>query len=172
MNTNRFVLTVAMILVATASTLLPHPPNFTPLGAIALFSGAFVPDRRAAFLVPLATLLLRDTIIGFHILMPFVYACFAFNICLGLWLRTKSNPWRVAGASLIGSIVFFIVTNFAVWALLGTFPPTFGGLTACYVAGLPYFRNTVSGDLFYAIVMFGTFALAQRRFPTLRATAA
>jgi hypothetical protein len=168
MNMQRFLAIIGMIVLAATSTLLPHPPNFTPLAAIALFAGAQFIDRRAVFAVTLGTLLLRDAILGFHVLMPFVYACYALNVCLGFWLRTDQRPWQVASAALVGSVVFFVVTNFAAWALLGTFPQSFKGLIACFVAGIPYFRNTVSSDLLYAMAMFGGFALAQWRIPSLR----
>jgi hypothetical protein len=168
MNTHRILAIIAMILVAAASTLVPHPPNFTPLAAIALFAGAQLNDRRAAFAVTLGTLLLRDAIIGFHLLMPVVYVCYAINVCLGFWLRSNQRPWRVASVALLGSAIFFVITNLAVWATLGTYPLTADGLFACYVAAIPYFRNTVASDLLYSVLMFGGFALAQARVPALR----
>ena len=167
MNVRRIIVIAAMIIVAAAASLIPHPPNFTPLAAIALFAGACL-NRRTAFALALGALLARDAILGFHILMPAVYACYAFNVCLGFWLRDKQSAWRVAGASLVGSIVFFVVTNLAVWAALDTYPHTAKGLLACYVGGIPYFRNTVASDLIYSIAMFGFFAFAQLRMPTLR----
>jgi hypothetical protein len=161
-----------MIAVAAASSLIPHPPNFTPLAAIALFAGAEMADRRMAFVVTLGALLLRDAILGFHLLMPVVYACYAFNVGLGFWLSTNQKPWRVVSATLLGSTVFFLVTNFAVWIVLPAYPHTAEGLLRCYVAGIPYFRNTLASDLIYCIVMFGGFALAQSRMPSLRPAAA
>jgi hypothetical protein len=171
MNIHRSLAIIGMIAIAAASTLLPHPPNFTPLAAIALFLGAQLNDRRAAFAITLGALLVRDTIIGFHSLMPFVYACYALNICLGVWIRSDQKLWRIAVVSVVGSTIFFFVTNFAVWALLGTFPQTGTGLVACYVAGIPYFRNTIASDLFYSLAMFGAFAFAQTRIPSLRPAA-
>ena len=168
MNTHRILAIIAMIFVAAASTLVPHPANFTPLAAIALFAGAQLNDRRAAFAVTLGTLLLRDAIIGFHLLMPVVYVCYAINVCLGFWLRSNQPPWRVASVALLGSAIFFVITNLAVWATLGTYPLTTDGLLACYVAAIPYFRNTVASDLLYSVLMFGGFALAQARVPALR----
>ena len=167
MNIHRLMVIAAMIFVAAASSLIPHPPNFTPLAAIALFAGAHL-SRRAAFTLAFGALLVRDAIIGFHSLMPFVYVCYAFNVCLGFWLRDQRSPLRVAGASLIGSVIFFLITNFAVWAVLETYPHTVPGLLACYVAGIPYFGNTLASDLIYSLAMFGLFAFAQLRIPTLR----
>src|SRR3954464_7724357 len=105
MNIHRLLFIIAMIVVAAASTLIPHPPNFTPLAAIALFAGANLFDRRAAFAVTLGTLLLRDAVLGFHVLMPFVYACYALNVCLGFWVQMNQKPWRVASAALVGSSI-------------------------------------------------------------------
>ena len=171
MNTHRILAIVAMIVVAAASTLVPHPPNFTPLAAIALFAGAQLNDRRAAFGVTLGTLLLRDAVIGFHLLMPVVYVCYAINVCLGFWLRSNQRPWRVAAASLLGSLIFFLATNLAVWVTLGTYPLTADGLLTCYVSAIPYLRNTVASDLLYSVLMFGGFTLAQARVPSLRPAA-
>ena len=169
MKTHRILAIIGMIIIAAASTLFPHPPNFTPLAAIALFAGAHLNDRRAAYAVTLGTLLLRDAVIGFHLLMPVIYVCYAINVMLGLWLRANQRPWRVVGAAALGSMIFFIVTNLAVWAALGSYPHTPGGLLSCYVAAIPYFRNTVASDLLYSVLMFGGFALAQARMPSLRA---
>ena len=167
MNIHRLIVIAAMIIVAAAASLIPHPPNFTPLAAIALFAGAYL-NGRASFALALGALVARDAILGFHILMPAVYACYAFNVWLGFWLRDEQSVWRVAGASLAGSIVFFFVTNFAVWAAFNTYAHTARGLLACYVAGIPYFRNTIASDLLYSMAMFGIFAFAQLRIRTLR----
>lgn len=166
-NTRYFILT-GTVLAAAAARLLPHPWNFTPIGAMALFGGAQFASKRASFLVPLAALFLSDLVLGLHLLMPFVYACFALTVCLGFWVRRQPGVGRIAVASLISSTLFFLVTNFGVWACLNTYPKTAGGLLTCYAAGLPFFRNGLLGDLFYAGLLFGALALAQRRFATLR----
>jgi hypothetical protein len=158
-----------MIVVAAAASLIPHPSNFTPLAAIALFAGAHL-ARRAAFTLAIGALLVRDLILGMHVLMPAVYACYALNVFLGAWLNGKHSPMRIVGASIIGSVTFFVVTNFASWVAFDTFPKTAQGLLACYVAGIPYFRNTVASDLIYSLGMFGLFALAQAQIPSLRRT--
>lgn len=166
--TLRFLSLTGMILIATALRLVPHPWNFTPIDAMALFGAVHFRDRRAAFAVPLTALFLGDLILGLHDLVPFVYGCFAFTVCLGFWVRRNQSIGRLVVACLLGSLVFFVVTNFSVWALLGTYPKTPAGLIACYVAGLPYLGNAVLGDLFYCGLLFGGFALAQARFTVLR----
>lgn len=168
MNKTRFTLLAGMILAAAASRLIPHPPNFTPIAAMALFGGACFSDKRAAFLVPMAGLLASDLVIGLYRLMPAVYGSFALTVCLGFWLRRHRSAWRVAGTSLGSAILFFVLTNFAVWAFGTLYPKTPVGLRECYVAAIPFFRNMLLGDLFYAGVLFGGLALAERRYGILR----
>ena len=167
MKIHRSIVIAAMIIVAAVASLIPHSPNFTPLAAIALFAGAQL-QRRTAFALAIGALLVRDLVLGMHVLMPAVYACYAFNVFLGSYLKEEQSPARIVGASIIGSVIFFIVTNFGSWAAFDTFPKTADGLLACYVAGIPYFRNTVVSDLIYSLAMFGLFACAQARIPSLR----
>jgi hypothetical protein len=164
----RTLLALALILLAAALRIAPHPWNFTPVGAMALFSGAVLRDRRLAFFFPLLALFLGDIFIGFHKLMFVVYASFLVNVAIGLWLRDRHTIARITLATLLGAIQFFIVTNFAVWQFLSGFPHTASGLIACYLAGIPFFWNTLAGDAFYATLLFGGFALAERLFPSLR----
>jgi hypothetical protein len=161
----RTIVILAMITFAAVVRMVPHPWNFTPVGAMALFSGAVVKDRRLAFLFPLLALLVGDLFVGFHKLMPIVYASFLANVALGYWIRNRRSLWRISGITLLGAIQFFLVTNFAVWAFLGSYPRTFPGLVACYVSGLPLFWNTLAGDAFYAAVFFGGLAIAEHFSP-------
>ena len=164
----RTLLAIAMILIAAALRVAPHPWNFTPIGAMALFSGAVLRDRRLAFLFPLLILFVGDIFVGFHKLIFVVYASFLVNVAIGLWLRDRRTTARISLATLLGAIQFFLVTNFAVWQFLGSFPRTAAGLLACYLDGVPLFWNTLAGDAFYAVLFFGAFALAERTFPALR----
>ncbi len=133
----RTLLALAMILLAAALRIAPHPWNFTPVGAMALFSGALLKDRRLAFVFPLVALFVGDIFIGFHKLLPIVYASFLVNVAIGLWLRDHRTIARISIATLLGAIQFFLVTNFAVWWLLNSYPKTVSGLAACYLAGIP-----------------------------------
>ncbi len=164
----RFAVVLGMVLTAAASRLIPHPPNLTPIAAIALFGGAYFADKRLAFLVMLAAMLLSDLAIGLHRELPVVYACFATTVCIGLWLRGRRRAPLIAGAALGSSILFFVVTNFGVWALSSLYPKTMEGLIACYLAAIPFFKNTLVGDVFYTALLFGGFKLAEHRFPVLR----
>jgi hypothetical protein len=158
----RTLLALALIVLAAALRIAPHPWNFTPIGAMALFSGAILKDRCLAFLFPLLALFAGDIFIGFHKLIPIVYASFLINVAIGLWLRDRRTVTRISLATLLGAIQFFLVTNFAVWQFLGGYPRTAPGLLACYIAGIPYFWNTFAGDAVYAVLLFGSFAFAGR----------
>ncbi len=164
----RTLLALALILLAAALRIAPHPWNFTPVGAMALFSGAVIRDRRLAFIFPLLVLFLGDIFIGFHKLIPIVYASFLINVAIGLWLRDRRTVTRISLATLLGAIQFFLVTNFAVWWLLNSYPKTTSGLAACYLAGIPFFWNTLAGDAAYAFLFFGGCALAERLFAVFR----
>ena len=165
---NRFFLLSGMIITAAAAKFLPHPVNFAPVAAIALFAGAQFTSKRGAFAMPLVALLLGDLITGLHILMPFVYGCFALNVCLGLWIKRQKSTARILGATLSGAVIFFSVTNFGSWLAFNTFPKTASGLLACYAAGLPFFINSLLGDLFYTAVLFGGLAFAEAKAPMFR----
>jgi hypothetical protein len=164
----RTLLAFAMIVLAAALRIAPHPWNFTPVGAMALFSGAIIRDRRLAFVFPILALFVGDIFIGFHKLMPVVYASFFVSVAIGFWLRDRRAVGRIAAATLLGAVQFFLVTNFAVWAFGLFYPRTSAGLLACYIAGVPFFWNTLAGDGVYALLLFGGFALAERLFPALR----
>ncbi|MFI5093416.1 MAG: DUF6580 family putative transport protein [Candidatus Acidiferrum sp.] len=164
----RTLLVLAIIALAAALRIAPHPWNFAPVGAMALFSGAMVRSRRLAFLFPLLALFAGDVFIGFYKLMPVVYASFLLSAAIGFWLRKRRSVPRIGAATLFGAIQFFLITNFAVWALGLSYPRTGAGLLACYAAGVPFFWNTLAGDAVYATLLFGGFALAERLLPALR----
>ena len=177
MHKLRFAVLVGMILAAAASRLIPHPLNFTPIGAMALFGGACFADRRLAFAVPLAAMLLSDLAIALIYrefllhslaLMPAVYGSLALIVCLGFWLRERRRLLPIAGATLAASVLFFVLTNFGEWAVGPLYAKTWEGLVACYVAAIPFFQNTLLGDAVYVTAFFGGLALAERLVPRLR----
>ncbi|HSS44627.1 MAG TPA: DUF6580 family putative transport protein, partial [Thermoanaerobaculia bacterium] len=169
---------VLLILLGAFSRLLPHPRNFVAMGALALYSGARLP-RRHALWVPLAALALSDSALlldfgmgrrAFTLVRAVVYGSFAVIALAGQLVAGRARPLRLAGFSVASSIFFFLVTNFAVWALLGTYPPTAAGLVLCYEAAVPLFWNTLAADLLGTAVLFGLDALARRaRGPALAA---
>lgn len=153
--------------------LVPHPYNVTPVAAMALFGGAHLASRRLALAVPLGAMLLSDLALelffghGIHRLMPVVYLCFAATVGLGALLGRRRSVARIAAAALGSSVLFFAVTNFFVWLGSGLYPPTSGGLLACYVAALPFFGHTLAGDLLCTGAVFGAWQLAEQRWPRL-----
>ena len=161
----RLMLLAGLVVAAALSRLIPHPPNFSPIEATALFAGAYFLDRRLALLVPIAAMLLSDLFIGFHSGVPVVYACIAAMAWFGRGLAVKRSPLRIAGYGLAGAVFFFAVTNFWVWLADGMYPMTLEGLVACYTMALPFFQNQLAGVAFYSIVLFGGVALAERLAP-------
>jgi len=168
----RAIALISLVLAAAASRLVPHPWNLTSIAAMALFGGAYFQDRRLAFAVPLGALFLSDLVLGLYSGMGVVYGSFALIVGIGLWLRPRRRPALIAGAALTSSVLFFILTNFGVWASGLLYPKTWAGLVACYTAALPFFRNGLEGDLLYTLILFGGFALLERRFKALRETEA
>jgi hypothetical protein len=164
----RAILAAVMIMLAAVVRVAPHPWNFTPIGAMALFSGAMFRDRRLAFLFPLAALFAGDVFTGLHRLIPVVYASFLVEVLIGTWLTSRCSVARIGVAVFLGALQFFLITNFALWQIYDTYPHTAAGLTACYTAGLPLFGNTLAGDAVYATLFFGIFALAEKLLPVLR----
>lgn len=174
------LLLAALIFIAALSRVIPHPPNFSPIEAVALFGGAYFAKRHWALLVPLVAMFASDLVLGLlnggiywdyfrsagYLL---VYACIALSTLLGFGLRGKVSGSRVLGYSLAGSMLFFVVTNFGAWLGSPAYPQTGAGLLAAYVAGVPFFQWTVLGTLFYAALLFGGFELLRNRVPALRA---
>lgn len=148
--------------IAMIARLVPHIPNFTPIGAMALFGGAHL-NRRYALIAPIAALFLSDLFIGFYspIVMVSVYGSFVLVGLIGIWLRKRKNPRNVLFAALISALLFFFITNFAVW-LSGFYSRGPEGLLTSYTMALPFFRGTLFGDLFYTAVFFGGYELVLR----------
>jgi hypothetical protein len=170
-NHARLIALISAIFVAAALRLVPHPPNFSPIDAMALFSGAYLGRRWPAFAAPLAAMALSDAVLGFYSGFWVTYLAIALVVLLGSVALKRVSALRVGGAAIAGSVLFFLVSNFGTWALGGMYPLTASGLAACYVAAIPFFQNTLAGDLFYSGLLFGGFALAEHFVPKLRAGA-
>lgn len=154
------------ILAAVVLRLIPHMPNFVPIAAMALFGGVYL-GKKEAIIVPIVAMFVADYFIGFYnpVIMIAVYGSFLAIGLMGIWLKKHKTATNILGASLIGSVGFFLVTNFAMWAAQSGFtqtlyPQTMQGLLDCYIMGLPFFRNTLLGDLFYVGALFGLMEVA------------
>ena len=167
-NRTRLLAILFAILAAAFLRLVPHPPNFGPIGALALFSGAMLGRRWLAFAAPLGALVLSDLVLGFYPELNFVYASVVAIVLIGWLVAKRKTALTIAAAAVSSSVLFFTVTNFGVWLLMDYYPKTPTGLVACYVAAIPFFQNTLASDLFYATLLFGGFALAERALPALR----
>jgi len=173
--TPRFVFITTAIFLAALSRLLPHPFNFTPIGAMALFGGACFSNNKIAFSIPILSMLVSDCIIGFHNTLLYVYASFMLITLIGMYLRHNAKAGNIIAASLISSLLFFIITNFGVWATDST-SHGLSGLISTYTLAIPFytndlfgnfFLNTIMGDLFFNGILFGALYLAKVKFPAL-----
>ncbi|HSH37977.1 MAG TPA: DUF6580 family putative transport protein [Chthoniobacterales bacterium] len=174
MNT-RFLVLSGFVLAAAMSRLLPHPPNVTPIAAMALFAGAYFSSRKLAFLLPLVAMLVSDVVLAATVYgaaalrsQPMVYACILATAGIGMLLRRSKSPMNVACATLASSVLFYVATNFAVWAFGSLYPKTWAGLLTCYTAAIPFFRNSLAGDACFAVLLFGGFALLETFVRSIR----
>ncbi len=165
---------ISVIIIATILRLIPHPVNFSPITAMALFSGVYIARRSLALGIPLVVLLLSDLFLGFHDQMLAVYLPFALVTCLGFIVAPRirstgaTTPIGVGLLSISGSLLFFISSNFFVWLQSGMYPRNFAGLVTCFISALPFLQNEFAGDLFYSTVLFGAWALMEKAVPRLR----
>ncbi len=158
------VLVYGLLLLGIVARLVPHPWNATPLIAIALFGGTHL-SKRWAIVLPLVIVAASDIALGWHSTIPFTWGAFAATGMLAWWVRSHPSTTRIAGGSLAGSALFFLVTNFGVWLTQELYPHTMQGLWQCYIAGLPFFRNALLGDFGYTAALFGLYALVTARRP-------
>ena len=168
-----------LVAMAALTRIFPHPPNFTALGAMAIFGGSVIKDKKLAFLLPLAALILSDvclqlltSIRGFYgVTQFFVYAAFLIITALAILIRKRSVS-NIALAAVWSSAIFFAISNLGVWASSETYPKTLTGLGACYAAAIPFYKNEFFGNFilnsfistaFYSAIMFGAYALLERK---------
>ena len=154
----------ALIILAGMSPLFPHPENFAPFTAIAVFAGVTFASGRAALIAPLLAIVLKDIVLefmyragltqsyGFYTEMWVIYGALALVALVGRLARGTRSPMVIAAATLTGSCLFFLITNLAVWASGGIYPRTMVGLMECYTAAIPFFRNSLFGDCCYSFV--------------------
>ncbi|MDR1339164.1 MAG: hypothetical protein LBK58_03810 [Prevotellaceae bacterium] len=171
----------AIIFLAAMSRLIPHPANFAPIGGMALFGAAYCGKRCWAFVVPIVSMWISDLVLNnvvysqyfdgfvwFYSGSLFSYGAFTLIALLGFVTLKRIRAVNLALSALGASIIFFAVSNFGVWLSAGLYPPTVDGLISCYVAGIPFFKNTIAGDFVYTAILFGAFEMAVKRFPQLK----
>lgn len=158
-----------IVLAGIFLRVMPHPDNFAPVTAIALFSGVVL-SPAIALTVPLAVMIASDLIIGPHSLYWLTWGCFFLVTLMGMGIRSRATtsphggarPWLILFGTVGGSVLFFVATNLGVFFFQRMYPMNGAGLVECYVMALPFFRNSLIGDLFFSAVFFGAFAMAKR----------
>lgn len=168
MSNRRISIMIALTLIVSAVVLriVPHPANFAPVAAVAIFGGAVLP-RKFALWVPLAAMAISDMVIGIYNIMPVIWACyFLIALASSLWLQ-RPNLVKGAVLTLGASVGFFVITNFSVWAASGMYDHTLAGLDQCYVMALPFFRNTLLSDAVYTGALFAVYSLARSSVPSI-----
>lgn len=177
----RFSVITVLILLAAFSRLIPHPPNFAPIGGMALFGAAYYVRKMWAYLIPVTAMWISDLILNnvvyaqyfdsfvwFYTGSLFTYAAFAIIVLMGTFTLRKVRIPQLLVSALGASVIFFVVSNFGVWLTSGMYPRSWEGLMACYVAAIPFFQNTILGDLCYTAALFGLFETSLSWFPRLR----
>jgi hypothetical protein len=156
-------LALVMTILSGLARLLPHPPNFTPVGSMSLFAGARL-NGWMAYLVPLAIMAVTDPLVGGYTRGSFfVYGSFLISVWIGRHLRNSENGIKIGAAAFLCSFQFFAITNFGTWALGNMYPHSLAGLLDCYIAALPFWGRTLAGDLTFTAIMFGLYAWLSRR---------
>lgn len=153
-----------LVMFIAVMRFLPHPWNITPIGALALFSGAYI-SRNIALLIPICALILGDMAGGFYapVVMLFVYAGFAASTLIGKFmLFRKLSVHRLGFAVISSAVMFYLLSNFGMW--LHAYPTTVDGIVLCYLNGLPYLAKSLAGDAVYSILLFGGYELIRHVF--------
>lgn len=177
----RFGTITCFILLAALSRLIPHPANFAPIGGMAILGAVHYNKRYWAYLIPIISMWISDLILNnvvyaqyfdhfvwFYQGSLFTYGAFALITLMATVTVKNIRVSNLLLAALSASVIFFLVSNFGVWVSSGMYPHSWSGLTACYGAAIPFFKNTILGDLCYTGVLFGIYELATRQFPVLR----
>ena len=160
---NSIYLALGLVALLTLSRLIPHPPNFTPILGMAVFSGAIISKRFFAYLVPLLAMLLSDLYLGFHASMPIIYFSLAICVLIGTFIETRVSVLNSFLSISLGVLVFFLITNFMVWYGSGMYESSISGLMTCYFMGLPFVQNTFISSLLYGMGAFLIYDIVNKR---------
>ena len=165
----QIVAAVLLVGLCVVGRVAPHPANVAPVAAVALFAGFYFSRPLLALCVPMLGMLISDYEVGFYKvgIAVAVYVGLLFPIAFRSVLRSKLSAGRIVGSSVAGALVFFVISNGAVWAFTDMYGSGLSGLVACYAAALPFLVNTLSGDLFYSLALFGVYAMVKRWSPSI-----
>lgn len=160
------VFLVVFILVAIIfSRLIPHIPNLVPLMGLALFAGYYLKNSKWALLAPLVAMLISDFFIGFHSTMWAVYSSLLIGSLLSIKGIKSFNLLKIGGYAVLSSLIFFVITNFAVWLDGFLYERTFNGLIECFVMAIPFYKTTFIAEIVGTLVLFGGFNLIEAKLP-------
>jgi len=155
------MLAISLIVIGILLRFVPHTANFTPVAAIALFAGVYL-NRRQALIVPLLLMVVSDIFLGMHNVAVFTWGSFVLVTMIGFWAKNHKTFKGIVSASVVSSFLFYLITNFGVWAM-GWYPQDAKGLLDCYILGLPFLRNFGAATLLYSAVFFGVYELIARK---------
>lgn len=153
-NKNTLIVFGVLFTLVLLSRWVSHMWNFTLVGGAFLFAGSYFKDKKVAVALMLSTMLVSDFVVGFHSQMISVYFSYLVIVVLGFMLNTQSDRIKILGTSLLGSFLFYVITNFAVWFEGSLYPMSFSGLMDCYIMAIPFYRNQLASDVFSAVVFF------------------
>ena len=156
----KFIIAVTLIILSVLSRFLALPPNFSPIMAVALFTGMIFANRKLALLIPISAMFISDIALGLHSTMLSVYLSFGLIVLLGIGMK-KLSLIGVLGKSISGAVIFFVITNFAVWCA-GWYGYSLEGLKTCYLMAIPFFRATLISSILYSGLLFGGFYFAEK----------
>jgi hypothetical protein len=160
---NNIYLALGLVALLVLSRLIPHPPNFTPILGMAVFSGAIINKRFFAYLVPLLAMLLSDLYLGFHASMPIIYFSLAICVLIGTFIEARVTTLNSFLSISLGVLAFFLITNFMVWYGSGMYESSISGLMTCYFMGLPFVQNTFISSILYGMGAFLIYDIINKR---------
>ena len=163
----KVVLIISIIFLVSLTRIFPHPPNFTPILALAIFGGAYLPNRITAISLPIISMFISDLIIGFHSQIFSIYATIILLSILGHLMKTK-NFKNFAITGFTGSLIFFIITNFSVWLGGSLYPLTIDGIIQCYIMAIPFFHNTLISTMLFLTILFFGYTFAEKKISNLK----
>jgi len=162
-NKNNYYAIIGIIILLATARLLPHPPNFTPILGMAVFSGAIISKRLIAYLIPLAAMLLSDLYLGLHSGIPIIYFSLAVCVLIGTFIEARVTILNSFLSISLGVLVFFLITNLMVWYGSGMYEFSISGLMTCYLMGLPFVQNTFISSLLYGMGAFLIYDIINKR---------
>jgi len=161
LNKNNLLITI-FILIGVCTRIIPHPPNFTAVGAVALFGGACFIDKKLSFLIPISIMLISDLILGYSVTIS-VYIGFIIMVLLGFRLSKQRTIPRIINTSIMASFIFFIITNLSVFLTSTLYSKNIIGLIECYTLAIPFFMNSLIANILYSVLIFYTFSIVKNK---------